>query len=176
MAGHNKWTQIKRQKAVVDAKKSKVFGKLARDIALASRDVKGDTNAPALRALIDRARAENMPKENIERAVMRGSGKGEGELVRVVYEAYGPGGAAMLMVGITDSTNRTSQEVKHILSEQGLALAAPGSASWAFKKEGETYTPTTTVPLSPEDTEKLEGVVALLEDHEDIEDVITNNQ
>ncbi len=134
MSGHSKWAQIKRQKATTDAKKSAVFGKFARLIAVESRAAKGDVNSPSLRATIERARAINMPKDNIDRAVLKGKEGGGAEMESIVYEMYGPGGVAIVIDALTDSRNRTNQELKHLLSEQGLAIATPGSALWAFKK------------------------------------------
>src|SRR3989344_6054884 len=153
MAGHNKWTQIKRQKGATDAKKSKLFGKLARLITLESKKAGGNTSAPALRAVIENARAINMPNENIERAIKRGTGVDAGEMERVLYEGYGPGGSAIIIEGLTDNKNRTSAEIRHLLSKHGASLAAQGAASWAFEKTPEGFIPKTFVELSKEDRE-----------------------
>ena len=139
MAGHNKWSKIKHKKAATDAEKSKVFGKLARFIAVEAKKAGGDKNAPGLRVAIEKARKENMPSENIERAVQKGT-RGAGAVPEsVVYEAYGPGGVALIIEGLTDNKNRTSQEIKHLLMEHGATLAEPGSASWAFEKKNEEW-------------------------------------
>lgn len=174
MAGHNKWSKIKRKKEVADQAKSKVFGKLARDIAIAVRESRGDENSPSVRALVEKARTENMPKDNIRRAIERGKGTAGGSLESVVFEAYGPAGVAIIISGTTDNNNRTSQEIKGILGKFDIALAAPGSAAWAFEKEGAEWTPATTIDLSEEDAEKLTALVSALEEHDDVDGVHTN--
>lgn len=173
MSGHNKWSQIREKKGKTDAKKSQVFSKLAKLIANEARAAKGRTDAPALRAAIERARKENMPNENIERVIKKAT-EGGVALESVLYEAYGPGGVALLIEVLTDSRNRASNEIKHLLSENGGNLASPGAAVWAFEKTPEGWKPTTTAPLSDEDLAKLEALVEKLEAYEDIQEVITN--
>ncbi|RJQ34940.1 hypothetical protein C4556_01520 [Candidatus Parcubacteria bacterium] len=174
MGGHNKWSQIKRQKGANDAAKSNVWGKLAKRITVESKKAGGDVNSPALRAIIETAKKENMPKDNIERAVARGTSADTGALESVTYETYGPGGAAIVIEALTDSRNRTAQEIKHLLTKNGLALAAPGSALWAFEKSAEGYAPKTTVPLSEADNEVLMKVLQEIDTHDDVEHVYTN--
>ena len=175
MSGHSKWKQIKEKKGKEDAKRSREFGKLAQLIAVESRSAGGDVNSPALRTVIERARAINMPKENIDRAVARGAGTGGATLESITYEAYGPGGTAILIDAVTDSRNRTNQELKHLLSELGYALAAPGSAAWAFTKDASGgRVAQTPVPLSDDDAEKLSALVEKLEERDDIVNVDTN--
>lgn len=175
MSGHSKWKQIKEKKGKEDAKRSREFSKHARLIAVESRTAGGNINSPALRAAIERARAANMPKENIERAVERGAGGGGAVPEQILYETYGPGGVAILIEAFTDNRNRTAQELKHLLSETRYALAAPGSASWAFSKDAEgVWIPTTTIPLTDEDEEKLGALVEALEARDDVEHVTTN--
>ncbi len=175
MSGHNKWSQIKERKGAVDKKKSREFSKLAQLITVESRAAKGSVQSPNLRAAIDRARAADMPKENIERAVARGIGAGAESLEQMTYETYGPGGVAVLIEAFTDNRNRTGQEIKHLLVKNGYVLAAPGAASWAFTKTPEgAWQPNTMVPLSDEDAEKLGMLVEELETHTDVEDVYTN--
>ena len=174
MGGHNKWSQIKRQKGANDAAKSNVWGKLAKRIAVESKKAGGDVNSPALRAIIETAKKENMPKDNIERAVARGTSADTGALESVTYETYGPGGAAIVIEALTDSRNRTAQEVKHLLTKNGLALAAPGSALWAFEKSAEGYAPKTTVSLSDADNEILMKILQEIDAHDDVEHVYTN--
>lgn len=177
MSGHSKWAQIKRQKASTDAKKAQVFGKLAKLITVKSRNVKGDINSPSLRAAIDRARAANMPKENIERAVLKGKEGGGAAMESVTYEMYGPGGVAVVIDTLTDSRNRTNQELKHLVSEFGYAIAAPGSATWAFTRAPDgTREATSTVELGDGDLTKLETLVEALEERDDVESVTTNAQ
>ena len=172
MSGHNKWSQIKEKKGATDAKRGKLFTKLVKLIKTEARITKGDLNAPTLKAAIEKARAANMPKDNIDRAIQSAQNTAADE--KVTYEAFGPGGCALIIEGLTDSKNRTSQEMKHLLSENGLALAAPGSASWAFTKTAEGWTPTTTVPLSEDDGVKLSALIEELEDNDDVQNVYIN--
>lgn len=174
MAGHNKWSKIKRQKAGTDAAKSKVFSKMARLISTASRQVNGDVNSPVLRTAIEKAREYNMPNDNIERAVKKGSGSEAETMEAITYEAYGPGGCALIIEALTTNRNKAAQEVKFILSENGFSLAGVGSATWAFTKEGSEWKPSMTVPLSEEDSQKLEKLIAELEDNDEVQEVYTN--
>ena len=120
MAGHSKWAQIKRKKEATDAKKSQIFSKFAKLIASESKKAKGDRSAPGLRLAIMRAKVVNMPNDNIDRAIEKGKGDGGTAMDEVLYEAYGPGGVAVLIVGLTDNRNRTAQEIKHLLSKNNL--------------------------------------------------------
>jgi len=174
MAGHNKWAQIKHKKAATDAKKSKVFGKIARLISVEAKKAKGDMNAPGLRLATQKAKEANMPGDNIERAIRKASEDSGAGMEEVVYETYGPGGVALLIVGLTDSKNRTAAEIKHLLSLHGVALASPGSASWAFEKTSEGFAPTMTTSISQEDGEALLALVDALEEHDDVQTVYTN--
>lgn len=174
MSGHNKWSKIKRQKGAADTARSAAFGKMANQITIESKKCAGDMNSIALRSLIEKARAINMPKENIERAVVRGTANDAASLESVTYEAYGPGGVAIIIDAFTNNRNRTAQEVKHILTKNGLSLASQGSALWAFEKTHEGYTPKSTVAISEEDGEKLGDIVDQLEELGDVEEVYTN--
>ena len=174
MSGHNKWSQIKRQKGAADAAKSNAWGKLGKRIAAESKKANGDINSPSLRSIIENARKANMPKDSIERAIAKGTDASSAELENITYETYGPGGAAIVIEALTDSRNRTAQEIKHLLSELGLALASPGSALWAFEHSGAGYTPKTTVPLSESDNEKLMKILEKIDSHDDVEEVSTN--
>ncbi|MDP3958295.1 MAG: YebC/PmpR family DNA-binding transcriptional regulator [bacterium] len=173
MAGHSKWAQIKRQKGSEDAKRSKLFSKLSRLISTEAKRSGGNLSSPSLRATLEKAKKENMPKDTIERAIRKGSESG-GELKEVRYEAYGPGGVAIVIEGYTDNNNRTAQELKHLLSSRGASLAATGAALWAFKKSDEGWEPATTVSLSEADQEKLAEIIEALEAHDDVEMVFTN--
>jgi YebC/PmpR family DNA-binding regulatory protein len=175
MSGHSKWSQIKRQKAVTDSVRSRIFSRYARIIALESKKSNGVITAPALASAIARAKAENMPKENIERAVAKGTSKEAGDLEQVVYEAYGPAGVAIIVDALTDNKNRTTPEIKHLFSKQGFEVASPGSASWAFTKVGANYIPNE--PLNDvvgADEEKLTTILEQLDEHEDVQQVFTN--
>lgn len=173
MSGHNKWSKIKRKKEASDATKSKVFSKHAALIAMESRLHKGDVNAPSLLSAIERAKKDSMPKENIERAIQKGKASDSAALESVLYETFGPGGTAILITAVTDNTNRTTPEIRHILKEAGYPLGATGSAMWAFTKTALGYTPQNRVDLSDEDGEKLASLIEAIEDHEDVQDVYT---
>ncbi len=139
MSGHSKWSSIKHKKGAADAKRGKLFTKLARAITVAARDGGGDPDGnPALATAIQKARDASMPKENIQRAVDRGSGAGADAtaIERVVFEGYGPGGAAVLVEALTDNRNRTSAEVRHAFSKHNGSLGEPGSVAWIFEKRG----------------------------------------
>lgn len=172
MSGHNKWSKIKHKKAATDIQKSKLFSKLAKLIKVEARLAHGDTAMPGLRAAIEKAREANMPKENIDRAIATAGGGSADE--KVLYEAYGPGGCAILIEGLTDNKNRTSPEIKHIFSKHGFALSNPGSVTWAFRKTEEGWEPQTTVILSSEDSEKLEALLDAIDDHDDVQELYTN--
>ncbi len=139
MAGHNKWSQIKRKKAAEDNKRGKLFGKLIREITVAVREGGGDPDGnPWLRTAIENARAANMPKDNIEKAVLRGTGELPGASYEdVMYEGYGPSGVAILIQAVTDNTNRTVAALRHILERLGGNLGAAGSVAWNFERVGQ---------------------------------------
>jgi YebC/PmpR family DNA-binding regulatory protein len=175
MSGHSKWSQVKRQKSVTDAAKSRVFSRFARLITLESKKAGGTLTAPGLSVAISRAKAANMPKENIERAVAKGISKDSGDLEQIVYEAYGPGGVAMLIDALTDNKNRTTQDLKHLLSLQGVEIATPGAASWAFTKQGATYIPhEPLLEVSGGDEQRLHAILDVLDAHDDVQQVFTN--
>ena len=176
MSGHNKWSQIKTQKAKTDAYKSKIFSKFAKLISAEAKKAKGNLADPSLKAAIEKAKAANMPSDNIDRAIKKASGDAGAAMEEIIYEAYGPGGVALMIKALTDNRNKATQLVKHILSENGFAIAAPGSAAWAFTKEPTTHNlqPTTTVPVAEEDLEKLEKLVENLENCEEVQEVFTN--
>ena len=138
MAGHSKWAQIKRKKGVTDAKRGQLFTKLGREIAVAVRagGPKPDENS-ALRLAVERARASNMPNANIQRAIERASGGADGsQLEEIRYEAYGPGGAALLIDSLTDNRNRTVSEVRATLTRAGTSMAESGAVAWLFEQKG----------------------------------------
>ncbi len=176
MSGHNKWSKIKHKKAATDAQRSKIFGKLGKLITVESKKVSGDVNSPGLRAVIEKAKQSNMPTDNIKRAVQKGTSDNSAPMEAVLYETYGPGGIAVIISGLTDNKNRTAAEIKHLLSKQGLTLAEPGAASWAFEKVGEEYNAKTTTKISKEENTKLEQLIENLLDHEDVQDVYSNEE
>jgi len=174
MSGHNKWSQIKHKKAKTDGAKAKVYSKYSKLIASEARIAKGDKNSPGLRAAIERARAEDVTNDVIDRAVKKATEAGGATLETIVYEAYGPGGVAMIIEALTDNKNKAAQEVKHALSKNGFSLASIGSASWAFEKKEGKWNPTTTTELADADLSLLENLVSDLEECEEVQEVFTN--
>jgi YebC/PmpR family DNA-binding regulatory protein len=139
VSGHSKWSSIKHKKGATDAKRGKLFTKLARGITVAARDGGGNVDAnPALGLAVQRARDASMPKDNIQRAIDRGTGEGSdaAAIETAVYEGYGPGGAAILVEALTDNRNRTGAEVRHAFEKHGGSLGEPGSVSWQFENRG----------------------------------------
>lgn len=138
MSGHSKWSTIRHKKGAADAKRGKIFTKLIKEIMVSARMGGGDPNGnPRLRAAITAARAENMPKDNIERAIKKGTGELEGAAYEEVsYEGYGPGGVAILVDVMTDNRNRAASDIRHIFSRNGGSLGEAGCVSWMFSKRG----------------------------------------
>lgn len=174
MAGHNKWSKIKHKKAASDAQRSKLFSKHSKLIAVEAKKAGGDINAPGLKSAIERARKDNMPNDNIERAVKKASDADTMAMEEVLYEAYGPSGVALIIAGLTDNRNRTAAEIKHILTKNNASLAAQGAAVWAFTKEDGEYIANSTIELSEEDGEKLGSIIDALEENDDVQGVFTN--
>jgi len=174
MSGHNKWSQIKVAKGKTDAQKSKVFSMYAKIITMEAKKAGGDKNAPGLKAAVERAKTFNVPNDNIDRAIKKGFGNDAGNMEEVVYEGYGPGGVAFIMKGITDNKNRTTQEIKHLLSKNGGNLGGQGSVMWAFTKTAEGYSPITPMDISESDQEAVLRLYGELDDHEDIENIYSN--
>ena len=138
MSGHSKWSTIKHKKGAADAKRGKVFTRILKEMTVAARMGGGDPNGnPRLRAAIAEAKANNMPKDNIERAVKRGTGEIEGVTYEeLTYEGYGPGGVALIVETMTDNTNRTTPEIRHIFEKNGGNLGTPGSVRFQFERKG----------------------------------------
>jgi len=176
MSGHNKWAQIKHKKQATDATKSRVFSRYARLIALESKKAGGVLTSPGLASAIARAKAINMPKDNIDRAVAKGASKDAAALEVVVYEAYGPGGSALIIDALTDNKNRTTQEIKHLLASYGAEVSPPGAASWAFTKTPDSkYTPhEPLIDLTDAEGERLGAILEALDEHEDVQQIFTN--
>ncbi len=153
MSGHSKWSTIKRQKGVADAKRGAVFTKLSREIILAAKQGGGDPGMNfKLRLAVQRAKAANMPNDNIERAIAKGSGGGAGDeqLDEIQYEGYGPGGTAIIVSVLTDNRNRTVAEVRHRFSRAGGNMAETGAVGWQFEARG-----VITIPLDGHDADEL---------------------
>ena len=138
MAGHSKWANVKHRKARADAQRGKIFTKLAREIIVAAKEGGGDINTNfRLRLAVQKARDANMPGDNINRAIQRGSGEGESlSLEEIVYEGYGPGGVAVLLEILTDNRNRTAGEIRHIFSRRGGNMGESGCVAWMFSRKG----------------------------------------
>ncbi len=138
MSGHSKWSTIKHKKAAADAKRGKLFTRLAKEITIAARESGGDENTnPRLRLAVAKARANSMPKDNIERAIKRGTGELEGgELVEAIYEGYGPHGVGLLIEVVTDNRNRAVADVRHVLNKYGGSMGEAGSVAWQFARKG----------------------------------------
>ncbi|MCO4772961.1 MAG: YebC/PmpR family DNA-binding transcriptional regulator [Deltaproteobacteria bacterium] len=158
MAGHSKWANIKHRKGAQDAKRGKAFSKVVKDIMVASRMGGPDPEAnPRLRLAIAKAKAVSLPRENLERAIKKGAGLLEGEnYEEVMYEAYGPGGVAILVECLTDNRNRTASEVRHAFSKRGFSIGASGSAAHSFNRRGE-------VIVSAEGTDEESVMMAAME-------------
>lgn len=175
MSGHSKWAQIKYKKGATDAKRGKIFSKLSRAITIASKELGGDpeTNSK-LAAAIEEARKANMPNDNIDRAIKRAAEKDSADLKEVAYEAYGPGGSALVITAVTDNSNRTTNEIKHLLFEHGAKLGVEGSAMWAFEKTGKDFIAKFPTTLSADDSKKFEALLSALDDHDDVQKVYSN--
>jgi YebC/PmpR family DNA-binding regulatory protein len=175
MSGHNKWSQIKRKKGANDAKRSAEFTKVSSLLTVAARDGGGDPDSnAALRLAVEKAKEARMPKEVMQRAIDKGTGKNAGvALESVIYEGFGPLGVAFYIKGITDNNNRTVAEIKNIFNKSGGSLGVIGSTSYIFTPEPNT--PMFSVEIS--DLKSAEQVLKLydaLEDHADIQEVFAN--
>jgi len=177
MSGHSKWSSIKHRKAITDAKRGKIFSKLSRLISIAAKEKGGDPESnPKLRMAIEKARQMNMPKDNIERAVKRGTGQLEGvKMEEIIYEAYGPAGVALIIEGITDNKNRTLSEIKHTLGRFNGKLAEAGSVKYLFDKKGEDWIPKYPLEITDKQTKKqLEKLFEALDENDDVQEIYSN--
>ena len=175
MSGHSKWAQIKYKKAATDAKRGKLFSKLAKAIIIAVKEKGADAKINIkLASAVEDAKNANMPNENIERAIKRASEKDASELKEVLYEAYGPGGSALVIEAVTNNSNRTTNEIKHVLSEHGGKLGTQGSAMWAFTKQEKEYVPNFPMELSPNENKQFESLLEALDNQEDTQEVYSN--
>ncbi len=156
MSGHSKWATIKHKKAATDARRGKIFTKLIRELTIAARVGGADAASnPRLRTAILTAKAENMPNDNIERAIQRGTGQLEGEtLEEVMFEGYGPGGVGMLVQVVTSNRNRVVSDIRHVMAKHGGNMAESGAVGWMFHRKGDIV-----VPKDQADEEKLMGIV-----------------
>lgn len=153
MSGHSKWANIKHKKAKTDAAKGKIFTKLAREIIVATRAGGSDPNGNfRLKIAIENAKAENMPNDNINRAIQKGAGEGEGSVYEELrYEGYGPGGVAVMVDIMTDNRNRTASEIRHFFSKNGGNMGDTGSVSWMFVEKGQLNVPKEDMIINEDD-------------------------
>jgi len=175
MAGHSHWAGIKHKKEAKDQKRALLFSKLLRAISIAARNEPNPEFNPRLRTAVGKAEAASVPKENIDRAINRAKEKSD-NLEELLFEAYGPGGAALLIYIITDNRNRTVAEVKKILADSDAKWAEPGSVVWAFENIGTEKNPTAKFnqELSAEDKIRINVLIDALREHEDVQGVHTN--
>jgi len=179
MAGHSKWSKIKRQKGATDAKRGAVLAKMSKAIMVAVKTGGGgdpDTNYK-LKAAIDKAKQEGVPKNNIERAIEKASGAGSDaeELKEVTYEGYLAGGVAVMVFCATDNTNRTYSDVRTIFGKAGASLGSPGCCAYMFNKTDEGYEPLSTIEITDtKDAQTIIKVMEALDDNEDVIDVVSN--
>ena len=155
MSGHSKWATIKHKKAALDAKRGKSFTRIIKEIMIAARSGGDPDMNPRLRTAITAAKAVSMPADNIKKAVMRGTGELEGgQIEEVMFEGYGPGGAAVLVMVATDNRNRTVSEIRHMFSKNGGNLGEQGSVAWMFDRKGQIL-----IPMEKADEDKLMNIV-----------------
>ncbi|MEK7087641.1 MAG: YebC/PmpR family DNA-binding transcriptional regulator [Patescibacteria group bacterium] len=176
MSGHSKWSTIKHKKALTDAKRSKVFSKIASVVTIAAKTGGDPAKNPTLRTAIEKAREVNMPKENIDRAIKRGTGETPGkQLEEITYGAFGPGGVAILITTITDNKNRTLGEIKQILSEHNAKFAEFSSIQWMFRREGADWIPNSPIKIEDESTRKqLTTLYEALDEQNDTNEIYSN--
>ena len=174
MSGHNKYSKIKHKKASTDAKKSKIFSRFSKLITVESKKCNGDVTSASLMRAIELARKENTPKDVIEKAIAKGTDANAAALDPIMYDTYGPGGSTLIITALTDNKNRTAAEMRHLLSKAGYELASPGSALWAFAKEGDGFVAQMNVDLSEDDMQKMVDLYEQLDEHDDVQRVYTN--
>lgn len=177
MSGHSKWNNIKNKKGAEDAKRAQVFTQLVKNIRLAAKNG-GDPNAnPTLRGWVDKAKEANMSKDKIQKAIDIGSGKlNAGAMQEINYECFGPGGVGMIIMAVTDNTNRTSSELRSILTRAGGSLGGPGCAAYMFTFDKEKQEFQTTMPMPVDDVTRgqVEDLIEKLSEVEGVEGVYTN--
>jgi len=172
MSGHSKWANIKHRKEATDKKRAQVFSKLLKTIAIVARDDNNPESNQTLRGAIERAHKYNVPNENIQRALKKS--QESLDLERILLEAYGPEGSAILIEATTDNRNRTIPEIKKILKDHSAKWAQPGSVLWAFEKDATGYHPKFPQTLSPKSEGALLALFEALDDHDDIDELYTS--
>jgi len=176
MSGHSKWSTIKHKKAVTDAKRANVFTKLGRLVSVAAKEGGNPDANLKLKLAIDQARAVNMPKDNIERAIKRGTGelKDQANIEEIIYEAFGPGGIMMVIKSLTDNKNRTVSEIKTILGKFGGKLGGIGSVMWNFEISESEYKPKNIIKADEAEAQKFASLREALEEQDDVQKVFDN--
>lgn len=183
MSGHSHFKSIKYHKAISDQKRGKLFSKLSREISVAAREKGGDPETnPTLRRALERAKGFDVPKENVERAIKRGTGEIEGvRLESVLFEAYGPGGIAIIIEGITDNKNRTLGEIKQILNQNGGKLVGEGGVQWMFERKVKAEEPGSLewvakqdIELSEKDKESCQKLFEALDENDSVQEIYSN--
>jgi YebC/PmpR family DNA-binding regulatory protein len=174
MSGHNKYSQIKDRKAAQDSKKSVLYTKMLALVAVAAKQNPNPDNNPRLRTTIYRAKEAKVPIDNIERAISKASETKD--LEDVLIEAYGPESVGILIEAITDNSNRTISEIRHLLDENGAKMATPGSVQWSFEKANNVWSPKFPQPTSEAAKKLLQELITKIEEHPDVQCVVTNSQ
>ncbi len=180
MSGHSHYKSIKYQKAIADVKRGRVFSKLAKEISIAAREGGDPTTNPKLRVAIEKARSVNLPNENIERAIKRGTGELAGEkLEEVLFEAYGPGGIAIIIEGITDNKNRTLGEIKQILNQNGGKLVGEGAVKWMFERKitepgSLEWVPKQEIEVNEKTKDACQKLFEVLDENEAVQEIYSN--
>jgi YebC/PmpR family DNA-binding regulatory protein len=175
MSGHSHASNVKRKKDVEDAKRGKIFSKLSRLISVAAKTDGDPEKNPRLKLAIDKAKQANMPKENIERAIKRGTGETQAEqMEEFIYEAYGPGGIALMVEGITDNKNRAISDIKQILNQSGAKIANKGSVQYLFEKKEQSWIPKYTIEVEDKTKKQIEQLLENLKDNGDVQEVYSN--
>ena len=176
MSGHSHWATIKHKKVTTDAKRGKIFSKISRLISIAAKEKGGDPEKnPKLRTAIEKAREVNMPKDNIERAIKRGTGQLEGsQIEEAIYEAYGPSGIALIIEIITDNKNRTLAEIKNTLNKFGGKLAEAGSVRYMFDRPEQEWIPKYPMEVDQKTKDQLEKLFAALDENDDVQEIYSN--
>jgi len=177
MSGHSHWHNIKFKKELTDKKRGKTLSKISRLITVAAKEKGADPETnPKLKLAIEKAKEVNMPKDNIEKAIKRSSEQTEGsQIEEILYEAYGPGGVALIIEGITDNKNRTIAEIRHILTKFGGKLAESGSVRYMFDKKGPDWLPKYPMEIADDKTKKqLENLFEALDENDDIQEIYSN--
>jgi len=174
MSGHNRWSQIQRQKNITDKKRGQIFSKLAKMITVAAEDGNNPETNSKLKTAIEKAREFNLPNENIERAIKKAGEKDRVELKTLLIESIGPGGIVLLIELVTDNKNRVVAEIKNILSENNFKMVSPGSLIWQFEQRGREFIPKNLIENDDQMKIRLKALLEKLDEHDDVEEIYSN--